>query len=250
LSPDGVSLSEYTYVLTALASAYVPGARTALVLGLGAGVVPRELSDRGLAVDAVEINPDMAAAARAYVTPDPAWSTHIADARTFVRDCSRPYDLVVIDLFHGDGTPDYLLSADFFASLRRCLGPDGAAIMNAFASDRASAGYRHLLATVQSVFPAVVDFHRPAGEGELNFNAYVVALAEPRPPGPVLLREVPELLHPGLAATLDSASGDTAIGDAAPVTDEHNIFSILNLDDQLAYRRLIVPQLPPAMLVN
>ncbi|MGH6928357.1 MAG: fused MFS/spermidine synthase, partial [Dongiaceae bacterium] len=62
LLPDGRSYSEYTYMLEALSSAYAPEARTALVLGLGAGVVPRALAAGGVTVDAVEINPDMVAA--------------------------------------------------------------------------------------------------------------------------------------------------------------------------------------------
>jgi hypothetical protein len=221
-----------------------------LVLGLGAGIVPRDLAASGLEVDAVEINPDMLAAVRTFVTPAPTWTTHIGDARTFLRDCRRRYDLIVIDLFHGDGTPDYLLSADFFGAVRACMNPDGAAVMNAFASDRASANYRHILATLRSVFAAVVDFHRPAADGEPNLNAYIVATLTPRTPEPVRLSGVPDDLRPGLAATLDSMSGTTDIGDAVPIRDEHNIFSILNLADQMAYRRLIVPQLPPQMLVN
>jgi len=34
------------------------------------------------------------------------------------------------------------------------------------------------------------------------------------------------------------------------VTDEHNVFSLLNADDQMTFRRLLVKQLPPELLVN
>ncbi len=40
-----VSLSPYTYVLESLAHAFVPNSRAAVVLGLGAGMVPRDLKD-------------------------------------------------------------------------------------------------------------------------------------------------------------------------------------------------------------
>ena len=33
----------------------------------------------------------------------------IEDARTFVRRCSIIYDIAIVDLFHGDNTPDYAL---------------------------------------------------------------------------------------------------------------------------------------------
>lgn len=250
LAPDGTSQSEYTYVLEALAAAYAHEATTALVLGLGAGVLPRSLAKRGIAVDVVEINPDMVAAVLQHVEAEPGWTVQIGDARTFTRSCRQRYDVIVIDLFHGDGTPDYLLSADFFADVRRCLAPDGTAVMNAFAAERESANYRHLLATVRSAFTMVADFHRPAGADGPNLNAYIVAATGPRKPMQLALTDVPQDLLPHLVDTLRSLSRVTDAGDAAPVFDEFNIFSILNAADQMMYRRILVQQLPAEMLVN
>jgi hypothetical protein len=34
------------------------------------------------------------------------------------------------------------------------------------------------------------------------------------------------------------------------VSDEHNVFSILNADDQMIFRRMLVEELPPQLLVN
>ena len=250
LLPDGTSYGEYTYVLEALALAYAPEARTALVLGLGAGSVPRALSAHGVSVDVVEINPDMLAAVHDHVGGDSGWTTHIGDARTFVRACRQRYDVIVIDLFHGDGTPDYLLSSDFFRDVQRCLTPDGVAVMNAFAADRASANYRSLIATVRSAFGTVVDFHRPATPDEPNLNTYVVAMSSARLPARTAMDNIPDDIRDGLIGTLKSLSRSTDVGDATPATDEYNVFSILNAPDQMMYRRLLVQQLPPQMLVN
>jgi spermidine synthase len=250
LLPDGRSYSEYTYMLEALMSAYAPEARNALVLGLGAGVVPRALAAGGVAVDAVEINPDMVAAVHAHVEPDPAWTVHIADARTFVRACRRRYDLAVVDLFHGDGTPDYLLSVDFFRDLQRCLTPDGVAVMNAFVLERRAANYRSLIATVQAAFPYIVAFRRPSEPGHPNLNTYLVASAAARAPTSVRIVNVPPDLQEGLAAALRNREIVEEHVDGIVVTDEHNVFSILNADDQMTFRQLLVRQLPPEMLVN
>jgi spermidine synthase len=250
LLPDGRSYSEYTYMLEALASAYAPDARTALVLGLGAGVVPRALAAGGVAVDVVEINPDMVAAVRAHVEPAPAWQVHVGDARTFVRTCRERYDLAVVDLFHGDGTPDYLLSADFFRDLQRCLAPDGVAIMNAFVLDRRSANYRSLIATVQSAFPHIVTFRRPSEPGEPNLNTYLVAAVSSRVPTSVRIANVPPDLQEGLAAALRNREIVERLEEGVIVTDEHNVFSILNAVDQMTFRQLLVKQVPPEMLVN
>src|SRR5262249_26754570 len=74
---DHRSYSEYTYMLEAISAAYAPEAKRVLVLGLGAGVVPRALAERGFTVDAVEINPDMLAAVRDHVAPVSGWTAHI-----------------------------------------------------------------------------------------------------------------------------------------------------------------------------
>lgn len=250
LLPDGSSYSEYTHALNALSAAYAPEAKSALVLGLGAGVLPRDLAARDIAVDAVEINDSMVAAMREHVGAEDGWKVHVGDARTFVRGCSNRYDLAVIDLFHGDGTPDYLLSAEFFQDLRRCLTPDGIAVMNAFALDQDSDNYRSLVATVQSAFPNIDAFRRPTPADDINLNTFLVAMATKRDPVGVSLGQVPEDLREGLIETLKGRRAESAQDAALVITDEHNIFSILNADDQVAFRRLLVEQLPPEMLVN
>ncbi len=250
LLPDGSSYSEYTYALQALAAAYAPAARTALVLGLGAGVVPRALAADGLAVEAVEINRDMPRAVAGLSGRADSWLTHIADARSFVRRCRRAYDIIVIDLFHGDGTPDYLLTAEFFADVRRCLSADGVAVMNAFAAQRDGANFRSLVATLAAAFPSVTVYGRPPVPGEGNLNTYLVALPAPREPVGIGLRDVPLDLREGLTAALRNGATVRPEPGALIMTDEYNIFAILNAADQMAFRRLLVRQLPPQMLVN
>lgn len=250
LLPDGNSYSEYTHALNTLSAAYAPEAKNALVLGLGAGVLPRDLAARGIAVDAVEINDRMVAAMRDHVGAEDGWQVHVGDARTFVRACRDRYDLAVIDLFHGDGTPDYLLTAEFFGDLRRCLTSDGIAVMNAFALDQDSDNYRSLVATVQSAFPSVDAFRRPTVPGDINLNTFLIAMATPREPAGVALGQVPEDLRAGLVETLKGRRSEMPQDPSLVITDEHNIFSILNARDQVAFRRLLVEQLPPEMLVN
>jgi spermidine synthase len=250
LLPDGNSYSEYTHALGVLSAAYAPEAKRALVLGLGAGVLPRDLAARGIAVDAVEINDTMVAAMRTHVAVESGWQIHVGDARTFVRGCHEQYDLAIVDLFHGDGTPDYLLSAEFFGDLKHCLKADGVAVMNAFALDQESENYRSLTATVQSAFPSIDSFRRPTAPGEINLNTFLVAMAAPREPVNASLGQVPQDLREGLIETLKGRRTEAPQDPALIVTDEHNIFSILNSPDQLAFRRLLVEELPPEMLVN
>jgi hypothetical protein len=106
------------------------------------------------------------------------------------------------------------------------------------------------MATVGSVFPDIIAFRPPASADAPNLNNYLVAMPSARAPKSIRITDVPPDLQESLAATLRSR---TAVGDVDPgliVTDAHNVFSILNADDQMIFRRLLVKELPPQLLVN
>ena len=250
---DGRSLSFYTYGLEALARAYRPDLRSALVLGLGAGIVPMQLARGGATVEAVEIDPASLAAARRYFGFDNALvRVHLADARTHLKRCGRRYDVVVVDLFHGDGTPDYLLTRDFFSDLRSCLEPRGIAVFNTFADLEQPAVYAHLLATLRAELQHIV-LYRPQWPGMTHINSFIVASPTPLPGAlPVSLRGVP----PQFAGALDSmlkqplALNRGLLDQGEIVTDARNSIAHDIARNQLSYRRGVVEALPPAFLVN
>ena len=121
------SVSMYTYVLESLVHAYVPKAKDIVVLGLGAGVVPRHFKADGINVAVVEINSAALKAATDNFGFDKSGiQIFLEDARTFVRKCERNYDAAVVDLFFGDNVPDYLMTKEFFGDLKNCLRAKGA----------------------------------------------------------------------------------------------------------------------------
>jgi spermidine synthase len=249
----GRSLSYYTYALEALALAYRPAPRSVLVLGLGAGVVPMQLARRGAAVDVVEIDPVSPEVAGRYFGFDAAQArVHHADARTFVRNCPRRYEAVIVDLFHGDGTPDYLVTREFFRDLRTCLAEGGVAVFNTFADLERPAAYAHFLATLRAELPHIALF-RPNWPGLGQVNSFVVAGAAPlSAPVRVTLDYVPEHHN----STLWEMLANPLPPEAVPleggriVTDARNA-AVHDLNAaKLAYRRAVVQALPPALLLN
>jgi spermidine synthase len=249
---NGRSLSFYTYGLEALAWAHRPAMRSALVLGLGAGIVPMELAQRGVAVDVVEIDPASLYLAQRYFGFDPARArVHHADARAFVRRCPKRYDTVVVDLFHGDGTPDYLVTREFFSDLKRCLAKGGVAVFNTFADLERPAGYAHLLKTLSAELPAVT-VYRPDWRA-LQLNSFLVAgAAQLSQPAKVTLDYVPER-H---ADTLWNMLANPRPLDGEMLKDGRIVSDALNAAahdfavTQLAYRRSVVEAVPPALLMN
>ena len=253
VASDGSSLSFYTYALEALARAYHPQMKSALALGLGAGIAPMRLAQQGVQVEAVEIDPASLVAAERFFNFDSSRvRVHLEDARTYLRRCDGRHDVVLVDLFHGDGTPDYLVTRNFFSDLRRCLAPDGVAVFNTFADLEHPAAYAHLLATLRAELPHLA-LYRPDWPGVAHTNSFIVAGARPL----AAPRDVPlDHVTPRHSATLAAMLAQpielhrdlTANGEI--ITDAHSHAVHALAEDQLRYRRAVVRNLPAAFLVN
>jgi hypothetical protein len=120
-------------------------------------------------------------------------------------------------------------------------------VMNAFFDGRDEGPNLRLLATVATAFPYVFEFRTPHG------NAYIAASSTGEPP--VLLRTLPEPpphLVAGINQTL--ASGRLYTRDMlrqhAPVSDDHNVFSVLFAPMEMVQRQSAARLLPSYLLVN
>ena len=249
---DGESYSFYTYALEALALSHRPDMRTALVLGLGAGVVPSRLSARGIDVTAVEIDPVSFSIARRFFGLDRTKVKAIQeDARTYLRSCNGGYDAIVVDLFHGDGTPDYLITRNFFADLRACLAPRGVVVFNTFADLDLPIGYAHFLATLRAEFPYVT-LYRENDPGVRHVNSYVVASVAIPVPTPVQLRNVPGRYGEELAILLRSSRqlDPSLLAGGLVITDARSGGAVDLAHAQMGYRRHVARDLPAAFLLN
>jgi spermidine synthase len=250
---DGRSLSYYTHALEALALSYRPRMKSALVLGLGAGIVPMRLAARGVTVEAVEIDPaSLAAATRVFGYQPERARVHLADARTFLRGCGPRYDVVVVDLFHGDGTPDYLVTRDFFRDLKGCLAPGGVAVFNTFADLERPEGYAHLLMTLRAELSHIV-LYRPQWAGATQLNSFLVAAATSlEAPERVHLDNIPAGHARSLASMLERPQPLTRelLEAGRIVTDAGSAGADATARAQLAYRKAIVQSVPKAFLVN
>ena len=249
---DNQSMSLYTYALEALALSYRPELRSALALGIGAGMVPMRLARRGVEVTAVDIDPASLRAATEVFGLDPAKvRMHEADARTFLRSCNGGYPVVIVDLFQGDGMPDYLVTRDFFHDLKRCLGRDGIAVFNTFADLDNPLAYAHFLTTLRAELPFIV-LYRP-DYGSRHINSFVVASSKALPsPVGADLSQVPLRHFDTLSAMLrEPLSLDQQLLEHGRIiTDARNPVAEDLAQSQIVYRRNAVESLPAAFLVN
>jgi predicted membrane-bound spermidine synthase len=250
VTSDGQVLDHTSFMLR-LIEAYAPMAHDSLVLGMAAGMIPRYLHHQGQKVTAVEINPNSLQAATEFFNFDPRGvAVHIEDARTFVRRHHQAYDLVVTDLFQGDCTPDYLLTVEFFREVQACLRPGGVVIINTYFDPNNEAADDTILATVGAVFPHVLELRSPSSAGLVS-SACMVAANVPLSPEVAINLADRGPMPPKDYQTLKAARlvDRERLKDVRPVTDDHNIFSVIFAASQLRYRSQF-NKLPPNLLVN
>ena len=166
------STALFTYMLHDLARAYTRDLRSALCIGLGVGIVPREFAREGARVDVVEINPAVAPVAQRHFDCDlEKFHLDFDDGRHFLNRTTNRYDAIILDAFLGDSSPVHLMTREAFASMRQRLNPGGALVINSFADlspDRDFFG-ASLDKTLKSVFRSV-RIHS-AGTGNVFFVA-------------------------------------------------------------------------------
>ncbi len=179
----------------ALAPLLAPGAappvvRRALVVGLAGGSAARALAAAwpGVAIDGVEIDPDVVAMARAHLWLDavPGLRVHVADGRAFLHRCPPPgYDLVVLDAYRGPTPPFHLASREAFAAARACLAPGGVVAANVV--DPTADGSGHLAGAVAATMATAFGWLGQIAPADA-YNALLVGAAAAPADGAVAAR--------------------------------------------------------------
>lgn len=105
-----------------------------LVLGGGGGTVGNLLAQNKQTeqVDIVEISKTIIRIAKRYFFPTPRTNVcyYHADAAVFIHQSLPPYDLVFVDLFHGNSLGKAVTSAAFCRRVKKLVSPTGTLIMN------------------------------------------------------------------------------------------------------------------------
>ncbi len=160
---------------------------TVLVLGLGGGVIPREMRHYfpNATIDIAEIDREMLPIASKYFKfqPDDRMKVHVGDGRMFVKKQMRldpvpKYDFIVLDAFNSDYIPFHLMTKEFLDELQGVLADDGVIVANVFyTSQLFDAEFKTFL----DVFGRCQVYY-----GKNSSNAMIVS---PGPDGPVLTAE-------------------------------------------------------------
>jgi spermidine synthase len=227
----------FTYMLEDMARAYTPRLDDVLCIGMGIGIVPRDLAAEGSRVDVVEINPAVVGVARDYFDLDTrAFSLTIGDGRWFLDRTRSRYDAVILDAFVGDGNPSHLMSREAFEAVRRVLKPDGALVINTFVDFESPDDYMgaSLSKTLAAVFPSV------RAHGARSANTLFVASLR----SPLTILHEPDFarVHPDAVSEVRSAFAGSwvpAPGSGIVLTDNYNPVEYYDAANREKLRRLL-----------
>ncbi|MCH7802757.1 MAG: fused MFS/spermidine synthase [Acidobacteria bacterium] len=147
----------YLYILEALPR-FHPQGRSALLIGLGAGLLPKLLGRYGIETDSIEIDPEVARAARDYFGFNQTGRLILGDARYEVRRLKKKYDFIIHDCFSRGVVPAHLLSVEMLEDLRSLLNDGGVLALNfyGYAEGERALPAAAVAKTIEAVFP----FHR------------------------------------------------------------------------------------------
>lgn len=111
-----------------------------LLLGLGGGSAVRLLRSKlapGGRFRAVEVDPAVVELARKHFPEarDPAVEIVVADAAGFIHNDREFYDLILVDVFIDDVTPEPLRTVEFLRSAAGRLTPRGVLVYNCLANN-------------------------------------------------------------------------------------------------------------------
>ncbi len=245
--PEGESDSQYVRAFE-WSRALRPGARRALVIGLGAGLLPKALERRGLTADVFEIDPEIAATARRDFGYEPRGRVVIGDGRASFEAGLGPWDLAFLDAFGSESPPSQLFTAEAFARVRDSLSPGGVFAVNLVSAvappdDRP---WKAVYRTLSASFPYVRAFVA-SDPSEGLANILLFASTSPLEAGPPAApvrssREVALMLSRELSPTPH---------DLAPVpilTDDYAPLDALMAATARRWRRLLQQAMPEVLL--
>ncbi len=152
--PEYLGLAYTPVALTGLALCNEQAHRF-LIIGLGGGTLPAFLRKNypDAEIDAVDINPEVAYAAKNYLgfREDEHMRIHIADGRKFVEAVRQPYDAIFLDAFGAEAVPAHLTTKEFLSAVRRAVRSDGVVIGNIWFT-ATSPPYDSMVRTYQDTF--------------------------------------------------------------------------------------------------
>lgn len=217
--PTDVLSMRAFYLLGHLPPLLRPDARNSLMLSFGNGIATGALSTHRIPfIEVVELSPEMIAAAQVYAEENrnilqyPELRIHVEDARNFLLQTDRQYDIITTDATHPSNSCSWtLFTVEFYRQVRQHLAPDGVFLQWVPLHSMAIADYLSILRTFQSVFPNATLWY--------TGGTHTLLLATPEP-----------LTESALEAALQAVYDNSAVLEDLGEPDKISRYWIMNSD--------------------
>jgi len=226
-----LSINDYQYFLQFIPMALNPNGKRCLVIGLGAGLIPRWYETQGVITDVVDIDPLIIDIAKKYFDFNPSGDTFASDARYFLSTTDRQYNYIILDVFTGDLTPGHLISQEAFELVSKRLKPNGILAMNLIGSvNKDNYMTASVIKTIHTVFKHVEIYPVFDAKEELDSTGGIGNLAVVAYNGEKLHSKFnnidPSMIHPKLQKrVLNNIQQQYSFAknqDAVVLTDDYN----------------------------
>jgi spermidine synthase len=246
---SGLTLYEFTEYQAYLSWRYHPNAKHALLLGLGTGLLAKQLSARGLQVEVAEIEPVMERVARKYFMLPDTVTVHDMDARAYLNQDGPKYDLIFLDAFAGENVPWYLVTKEGLARMQARLNPGGRLVINSVTrAGVGSPGLQRIEAGLLDVFGEAQVYIDDAHDGMELVNVCIVAgQGLKMNDGIGYMGEASRYVATQTQKLVDRG-GRPAARVLEANTDDFSDLDHAEADLRLEWRRLVLDQLGPDIL--
>jgi len=124
---------------------FIPSPSRVLVAGLGAGILPREISHYvpSCKIDVLEIDEKILEVAREFFLFEETdrVKVHIGDAYDIIDDMTPGYDVVILDAYNSNYIPLHLMYIEFFEKIAKVLSKNSVVASNICMSHLSSKSY-------------------------------------------------------------------------------------------------------------
>ncbi len=236
----GRTLLGYQMILGLVPQVFRPTASQALLIGLGGGHVARDLKEKGLTTDTIEIDPVVAAMAQQYFHFKPTGEFIVGDARFEIKNLKKHYDFIIHDCFTGGSEPTHMLTVEMLAELRNLLTEQGVLALNyvGFTKGEGANAVTSVYKTLASVLPNIRVFITEKGE----FTDFIF-----------LASRQSLMLDPDTQdkATKWLQDHEYAMNDAGGIiiTDDFNPMESMQVRKAESYRKIFMDRIAPELLL-
>lgn len=210
--------AQFVDIITHSVSTYKPGSNV-LILGLGGGIMAKEIVQAGYKADVCELDQRIINVAKKYfLTPEIA--SHINfindDARHYIKSTNKKYDVVMYDIEKGEAQQHTMYTKECFNDIRQKLNPGGLIILN-IVGDVNKSEWKGTRAVLKTAVNSRFQVKYLVLENSLNTFIFISDI-------PIDSLNFPYEIRNGLAKPTAQSLEDVPI-----LTDDRPVLDILNL---------------------